>query len=705
MQPMADALAVLGSRHGIVVDPIHRACGIVRYDRFDHLQPLHLRAGVIIDGVETILPLAPDGQTFDFHDQRQTPCTLSLTGVHARAALKIKLTIATPFRPRDATFSTTPVLGLRLEAAPLHGNFRWAKHDLNPAQIGLFVEFSGPQLSIEEHGADTLDLRFASQRFGKAYDGTSPVPQHDRIVAVSGSRVGRRFTQRVDLAVGRRASTLDLAWCTFDAIGLRIQGTEHPFRYARTFKGLDDVARWARTGLAALFANARAVDRVVAQNDCGQAVNHLLACSLHAWLIDTWYIDRGGRDWFSVWEGNCYFHSTVDVEFTQAPFYLSVWPELLGLELDQWAEYAKDGETAIGDRGSGSSFLSHDIGSGSCADGQAYHHEMEVEESGNYVILAYAHWRRTGSDRGLKRHADTIERFLRFIAACDTTGNGVPTLGVANTIDDASPAVQFGKQQIYLAVKALVAFQTGAIMMAHLQRPALAKTCRALARKIRAAIREKGWAGDHFVTLLDKRGEGLVNPWTHETLNLKAVPGWDAAHIYTANALAIMDMLGVDSGLDARRLKTDLKVATARCLTEYGCVHSDFGAAPLKGATSMESFAGVARNPGWISMNMLRDMAAFYRGIDLRPMSERYWSWQTTTNAQEPKIFFETFAGNNLCFYPRGVAVWGFFEALAGQVIDRVAGVDRTTPAFTQIRVPRLFDANWRKGSCRIVEH
>ena len=44
-------------------------------------------------------------------------------------------------------------------------------------------------------------------------------------------------------------------------------------------------------------------------------------------------------------------------------------------------------------------------------------------------------------------------------------------------------------------------------------------------------------------------------------------------------------------------------------------------------------------------------------------------------------------------------------EALAGQVIDRVAGVDRAKPAFTQIRVPRLFDANWRRGTCRLVEH
>jgi hypothetical protein len=73
------------------------------------------------------------------------------------------------------------------------------------------------------------------------------------------------------------------------------------------------------------------------------------------------------------------------------------------------------------------------------------------------------------------------------------------------------------------------------------------------------------------------------------------------------------------------------------------------------------------------------------------------------TNSQEPKLFFETFSGNNLCFYPRGVAVWGFFDALAGLVVDRVAKVDRTRPALPGVRVPRLLGADWRGGKCRMM--
>jgi hypothetical protein len=94
-------------------------------------------------------------------------------------------------------------------------------------------------------------------------------------------------------------------------------------------------------------------------------------------------------------------------------------------------------------------------------------------------------------------------------------------------------------------------------------------------------------------------------------------------------------------------------------------------------------------------MNMLRDISALYRGLDFRHLSERYWNWQVTTNAQAPALFFETFGGNNLHFYPRGVAVWGFFDAVAGRVIDRVAGVDESSPKIPGIKAPRLIDADW----------
>jgi hypothetical protein len=113
---------------------------------------------------------------------------------------------------------------------------------------------------------------------------------------------------------------------------------------------------------------------------------------------------------------------------------------------------------------------------------------------------------------------------------------------------------------------------------------------------------------------------------------------------------------------------------------------------------------GVSAKPGWISMNLLRDVAAFYRGLDFRHLSERYWNWQLTTNSQQPALFFETFGGNNLYFYPRGVAVWGFFDAIAGLIVDRVAGNEFSRPGISFTKVPILHDADWLAGTSRVVE-
>lgn len=254
-----------------------------------------------------------------------------------------------------------------------------------------------------------------------------------------------------------------------------------------------------------------------------------------------------------------------------------------------------------------------------------------------------------------------------------------------------------------LGVKALAAYRTGVEMLTLLGQAELAAHYATLADRKRATLEAQGWMGDHYATLLEKGGR-VTDPWTGESVDAEEIPGWDAAHIYTVNGLALLDMVGFDAGMDRERLAMDLRVATARCLREYGCIHSDYIHVPKAGAETMPGLMGVSTNPGWVSMNMLRDIAAFYRGVDLRYLADRYWEWQTTTNSQEPKIFFETFGGNNLCFYPRGVAIWGFFDALAGLVIDKVAGVDATHPAFPQIRVPRLLDADWIAGTCRVID-
>jgi hypothetical protein len=708
MQLQCEPLAVLGARHGLVLDPVNRCLRLIRFDPYTKLPCASVSAGAVINGRRRAFPLGGTGDGFDFIDQRISPCSIRLIGVDAESALKVTLTLVTPFRPRDPDFSTVPVLGIRLELSHLPGHYRWHGQVNRPAQARLFFEIGGEGFRFEKTADDAGDLFFNSTatRQPNPPQGdtllSDVIPQHDRFVARQGRATQTGFEQ--DVSVEKpEAALLDLCWCTWHAPMFDIFGKRHPFRYARRFQDLESVAAWARNEGGSLFENAATVDGLVGDNACSASINALLAQTLHSWLINTWWIDRDGRDWLSVWEGNCHFHSTVDVEFTQAPFYLALWPELLGYELDAWPEFARDGRLILGEKGAGLRFQSHDIGTGVTANGQAYHHDMAVEETVNYLILLYLYWRRTGDAAPVRAKADVIRDYLAFLLACDTTGTGIPDQGVANTVDDASPAIQFGKQQTYLGVKCLAAWTCSAALFRELGDEPAAADAEARAGRIRRAIEKKAWKKDHYAVLLEPGGKGIKNPWTGAVLDLEEIPGWNSAHIYTENAIAVLDMVGLDLGLSSRRLKMDLKTAARDCLREYGCVHTAFTENTLSG-TVMQGMVGAALSPGWVSMNMLRDIAAFYRGVDLRPLTDRYWNWQTTTNTQAPMGFFETFSGNNLHLYPRGVAIWGFFDALAGRVYDAVGDKDWVKPAFKQIRVPILLEADWKAGTTRIVE-
>lgn len=54
------------------------------------------------------------------------------------------------------------------------------------------------------------------------------------------------------------------------------------------------------------------------------------------------------------------------------------------------------------------------------------------------------------------------------------------------------------------------------------------------------------------------------------------------------------------------------------------------------------------------------------QGKDYRNNFQRYWDWVETANSGEFMMFMETFCGNNLHYYPRGVVLFGVFSAVRG---------------------------------------
>ena len=107
---------------------------------------------------------------------------------------------------------------------------------------------------------------------------------------------------------------------------------------------------------------------------------HLINQSFQAFLGSTYWCDLDNdREWFSLSGGVYFFHSAIAVEYNDSMFYLSLWPRLLELQLDEWADYAERHKPSDG------CILGHDMGQAACVTGQGYGHNMPVEDNANYL--------------------------------------------------------------------------------------------------------------------------------------------------------------------------------------------------------------------------------------------------------------------------------------------------------------------------------
>lgn len=699
---LSDALAVLGSRHGVIFNPSLGQCSVVRFDTFETAPRFGLRAGIRIGDAAKVFPLCSGGTRFALCDQRTAPASIQWIGLEASSALKVVLDVVIPFRPADLEWSSVPVLVFKLQVERLPGQFRWCKPAMHPETVELFFELEeGGDLTIAPGAeAEEMAVSFTSWRTPDN-DPECPrqprdaVPQRDAWVSPGAQRTTRGFSLTVRPG-GDEA--LSVYWCAFPPAALAIAGGRRPFWFQRTVSDLPAVARWARNNAARIERESRRLARLVSHEKLSCAWTHLLSYTLHSWLINTWLVEDGGRPWFSVWEGSCYFHSTLDVEFTQAPFYLALWPELLRIQLEQWARRAVAVDDGAENPTARAAFMPHDVGRYSeIKDEAVYPHAMEVEETANFLLLVYAYTRRTGDRDLVERQAGLLERLVGYLEVASTDASGVPGRGVANTIDDGSPAIQFGRKQVYLAVKTLAALRASVVLLHDSAALARRAAWSDQAERIKNTVETAGWQGDHYGVLLEASGK-LTDPWTGREQTYDEIPGWSAHHIYVTNTFALLDMVGFDVGLDPNRIRQDLQTSTVRCLREYGCVHTDYKAAGLADRPPVPGgLVGRAPEPGWISMNMIRDLAALRRGVSLpENLEARYWEWQVLTNTHGPaQLFFETFNGNHLCFYPRGVGCWAIFEAISHTVVDRFTGREEARRSCEGPGVPDLLAVRW----------
>ena len=707
--------------------------------------------------------------------QRQTLTSLSYTCRGPDLPLEVTYAFHAPFYPQDLKLCVAPYILLDVTVRNLT-----ARQQAGTVAVGQSLVAAEGLRKVSERGC--LGVVFEMPIFGKqtrqawlvdessaegvtAHAGTLAIPA----TAEYDAPETRDQDGRVVLAARWADAASGLAWDftlgprakatrTFAYVGwapdpiIEVRREPYRFKYVDLFSDMFDVARFA-------FDNREQIDRKVAlfestvyDASAPQALKEFLAFAFQSWVQNTFYCaskpqreeadatlrqgsgqasrvptddsrtrwDRvptegaEGQDWFSVWEGCCKFHSTVDVEYNVAPLYFEYWPELMKMTLRQWVNYIRNG------------VLSHDMGMGLEANGMKYGHDMEVEENTNFVLLLHQYWRQTGDTELVEELFPYVDELLGHVTRCDTDGDGFHEEGTYNTIDQGSAAVQYAKDQTYLAVRALCAYECGALMAEQVGNDDRPDRWRDLAAVIARTLDVEAWLKDHYVVSLNQppkqearpetpavggnpggdqgrgaEGDTWVNDggWNNpnqpqgqsrdtysQPSRYTPAKGWDGYSIYATNGMLYPMRSGCEiPGVNLRRMRTDLYTSTIATLKKYGSPH-----------TNRESNM-------WVSQNIWRDMAAAYLGIDFSDNIERYWNLQKYINREKRGCFTDVYVYGSdhisLDYYPRGTAAFGLIPALAGLQVDKVAGKVSVAPLRAPLRIPLLAYADWEAGT------
>jgi len=665
-------------------------------------QPVNFALGVRVGEHSRVLPFAGELETFETVEQE-----ISLTSVTFRAMSKAlgiaaAFRFVAPFYPKDELLSHAPFFYIIASLAPMP-----SKEELTyPIKGELFLYFAGlaetpsrKNTSVAQEGS-SLSINYIASIETRNPLGDWEITQRDvscqefikLLSEGSASSADARLAAPFCLDATNSPFTASFVWAgyTSDEM-LHVRGRkDHVFKYVREFPDARTVALWAEGIMPDALQKTEFFDSILAASSLSKTKQDFISFTFQSYLSNTWLTVSASDpedEWFSVWEGNCKFHSTIDVEYNNGLIYYLLWPELLEKTFDEWSRHERTRPDIDG------SFLSHDMGHGLAAIRQAYGHDMEIEENCNFILMLYALWRYTGQRELVQRYYELLKRLIKFIHSADRSGSGFPNEGIANTIDDASPAVQYAREQTYLGIKCLCAADVASIVAEAMNDPGFADLCSSIQSRIRHTLDETAWLGDHYAVCIDKRAD-LRKPssWSSGVEPDRGeLPGWDAYSIYTANGLLYLLMTGRRPELDYSRIVSDIVTSAKHSLSEYGCFHSSADHSNM-----------------WVSQNIWRDLVAAYLGVDQLDMADRYWAFElfenTTGTEGKGGCFIDTYGWNNLCYYPRGITSIGILYAMAGLTIDRVAGKLRINPIRRPLRIPIPTLADWSAGKVPWLE-
>ncbi len=384
------------------------------------LEPVQHVFGVRCGAQYYSLPFDKRCPSFPHVAQEQTLTSLTYRCSAPGLPVELQLTFRAPFYPQDVRISTAPFIFLDVTLTNKTGRPQEADFVLGESQRA--------RDKVNRFGCDTSQgLVWHTKVFGKAtnevwavpksaagvtfYLGNLPLPEAKAEAAPSATRDedGRLVITPAPLAPfhgavwqaalpphGRVTQSFIYVGYVAEPV-LEVIGRPTRFKYHEFFKSAGEVADYAWRNRGELQRKTALFESTVSEATLSPALRELLAFAFQSWLMNTWWtVDQEGNDWFSVWEGCCKFHSTVDVEYNVAPIYFQYWPELMKITLDEWSGFVKPG-----------GIMSHDMGMGLVVDRMQYGHDMEIEENTNYVLgrgATLRHLPRADGLRSVGRH-------------------------------------------------------------------------------------------------------------------------------------------------------------------------------------------------------------------------------------------------------------------------------------------------------------
>lgn len=676
--PYEAILGRLGSRACLWFQPRKRQLGFGAYG-FAVEESLNATFAVQVKGQIRALPTHPTLPDFPVLEQKITPCGITFTGADHLLGVRARFRFVSTYWPQNRAISHTPTffLEVEIERLPVNTTIDGVRSDqLKPVEGELLIGLPGSKArgsAMVRPGGHQYQWDasawFRQDRIEWSPDFEGAEVAFD-LISGDGTIHEDLMIVPFHVAPGQPQRFLLALAAHAPGVVLNAAGKDRKFLYTQDYANLDDVLTAARANAETWLAKTNEFEAMLSGTTLSASQLEILSYGFQSYLANTWWcVGTDGDPWWSVWEGRCYFHSTVDVEYNLAWFYLLLEPELLKLTFEEWSHHVHD------------RVLSHDIGWFFEANKQIYPHAMPVEENTNFILLLSAYERIVGDPEIAGRHWPMVKQLAEYVLDSDTTGNGFPNEGTANTIDDASPAVQYSREQTYLAIKALAALWIVAPWAKAQGDDALAERCLERVETINATLAEHAWLDDHYAVCLERTTAGLIDVWTKEQV-VGELTGWDAYSLYTGNGLLFPLATLNDVKIDYDRIDTDLVEASSRGLCEYGNFHSSADHSNL-----------------WVSQNLHRDFLAAYLGHDLSDRARGYMAFEIWENTSGRGGFFmDTYGGNCLNNYPRGATAWGYLLSQGGIAINKLEKRVQLDPPAVPCSVPLLAFADWASG-------